>query len=148
MALQPQLSVNTMVARHMDAALRVADIKAEVERWDLEDRELPNVPEMPKRRSPSPPRGQTKRRSTSPVRRKPAAPTTHAPEDRNKDTGLATGHEPSSGAGHVTHGEPLEQDVHEAGEAGDEYAAESGRDATAEDKGPVDDFSDDNGSST
>lgn len=54
--LHQQLSVNTMVARHMDAAKKVADIKAEVERWGLEDRQHPEIPQMPKRRSPSPPR--------------------------------------------------------------------------------------------
>lgn len=80
--LQHQLSVNTMVARHMDAAKRVADIKAEVQRWDLEDRQLPAVPHMPKRRSPSPPQAPSRPqpRSKSPGRRKPAGRTAH-PQD-------------------------------------------------------------------
>lgn len=147
---QPQLSVNTMVARHMDAARRVADIKAEVERWDLEDRELPEVPEMPKRRSPSPPRGRTKRRSPSPVRRKPAAPVAQAPERRKKNKAPETIEEPSAPAGEVPaeSGEPLEQDADAAGDPRDVDAAEPDIDATEADGGVGDDLSDGNGSNT
>lgn len=82
--LEPRLSVNALVARHMDASKRVADIKAEVERWDLEDMELPPVQDMPKRRSPSPPRGRTKARSKSPALPKVAPLAERVPVQKKK----------------------------------------------------------------
>eukprot|EP00892_Ulva_mutabilis_P000413 jgi/Ulvmu1/10372/UM061_0055.1 len=117
--LQHQLSVDTMVARHMDAAKRVENIKAEVERWDLEDKQLPAIPQMPKRRSPSPPRARNtskpKEPSESSQHRKPAAPGLVKPppakpapdptpaylsshDDYNKQTNVDTeGHAPATG---------------------------------------------------
>lgn len=135
--LDGQVSVNTMVARHMDAARRVADIKAEVERWDLEDRELPEVPGMPKRRSPSPPRGRTKRRSPSPARRKPAPPASHAAASRTQ----GVEHSPAAEGGEqAVAGRDLAVE-RDAGESGDVHAEGSNRDPAVQQDAPSEDES-------